>query len=180
MTSKTFDSDRFTGDDSERILHSHGQHSTDEVYKVLYNKLEKFTDLVFYIETQEETEQLIALAKKHNVCLIPYGGGTNVTNALRPPKDETRMIVSVDTRRMNAIESLDEENLLVTVQAGITGKELENQLNKRGFTVGHEPDSYEFSTVGGWISTNAAGMKKHRYGNIEDIVQDLTMITPRV
>ena len=46
------------------------------------------------------------------------------------------------------------------------------------FTVGHEPDSYEFSTVGGWISTNAAGMKKHRYGNIEDIVQNLTMVTP--
>ena len=176
---KTFAPDRFTGDDSERILHSHGQHSTDEVYKVLYNKLEKFADLVFYIESQEETEQLIALAKKHNVCLIPYGGGTNVTNALRPPKDETRMIVSVDTRRMNAIESLDEENLLVTVQAGITGKELESRLNKQGFTVGHEPDSYEFSTVGGWISTNAAGMKKHRYGNIEDIVQDLTMITPK-
>ena len=89
------------------------------------------------------------------------------------------MIVSVDTRRMNAIESLDEENLLVTVEAGITGKELETRLNKQGFTVGHEPDSYEFSTVGGWISTNAAGMKKHRYGNIEDIVQDLTMITPK-
>ena len=176
---KTFDPDRFTGDDSERVLHSHGQHSTDEVYKVLYNKLDKFADLVFYIETQEETKQLIALAKKHNVCLIPYGGGTNVTNALRPPKDESRMIVSVDTRRMNVIESLNEEDLLVTVQAGITGKELESQLNKRGFTVGHEPDSYEFSTVGGWISTNAAGMKKHRYGNIEDIVQNLTMITPK-
>ena len=78
----------------------------------------------------------------------PYGGGTNVTNALRPPKDETRMIVSVDTRRMNAIESLDEENLLVTVQAGITGKELESRLNKQGFTVGHEPDSYEFLLLG--------------------------------
>ena len=176
---KIFNSDRFTNNNNERILHSHGQHSTDEVYKVLYNRLEKFADLVFYIETEEETKRLIMLAKKHNVCLIPYGGGTNVTNALRPPKDETRMIVSVDTRRMNAIESLDEENLLVTVQAGITGKELESRLNERGYTAGHEPDSYEFSTVGGWISTNAAGMKKHRYGNIEDIIQNLTMITPK-
>ncbi len=57
-------------------------------------------------------------------------------------------------------------------------KILIKKLNKEGFTVGHEPDSYEFSTVGGWISTNAAGMKKHRYGNIEDIVQNITMITP--
>ena len=175
---KSFEENRFTLEHNERVLHSHGQHSTDEVYKVLYNKLEKFTDLVFYIESEEETKKLINLAKKHNVCLIPYGGGTNVTNALRPPKEESRMVVSVDTRRMNKIETLDEENLMVVVQAGITGKALEDGLNKRGFTVGHEPDSYEFSTVGGWVSTNAAGMKKHKYGNIEDIVQNITMITP--
>ena len=175
---ETFKEDRFTIDRNERILHSHGQHSTDEVYKVLYNKLEKFTDLVFYIENEEETIKLIDLAKKHDVCLIPYGGGTNVTNALRPPKEESRMVVSVDTRRMNKIQSIDEENLMVVVQAGITGKALEEELNKAGFTVGHEPDSYEFSTVGGWVSTNAAGMKKHKYGNIEDIVQNLTMVSP--
>ena len=173
-----FNEDRFTEEDNERLLHSHGQHSTDEVYKVLYGKLKKFTDLVFYIESEEEAIELIELAKKHDVCLIPYGGGTNVTNALRPPDDEHRMIVTVDTRRLNKIESLDKENLMVTVQSGITGKDLEEALNKEGFTVGHEPDSYEFSTVGGWISTNAAGMKKHRYGNIEDIVQNLTMVTP--
>ena len=88
------------------------------------------------------------------------------------------MIVSVDTRRMNKIESIDKKNLMASVQAGITGKKLEEGLNKAGFTAGHEPDSYEFSTVGGWISTNAAGMKKHKYGNIEDIVQNITMITP--
>jgi len=173
-----FDEDRYSVEDNERILHSHGQHSTDEVYKVLYGKLEQFTDLVFYVENEQETIQLIELAKKHDVCLIPYGGGTNVTNALRPPKEEKRMVVTVDTRRMNRIESFDKENLMVTVESGITGKDLEEALNKEGYTVGHEPDSYEFSTVGGWISTNAAGMKKHRYGNIEDIVQNLTMITP--
>ncbi len=173
-----FDTDRYTLEDNERILHSHGQHSTDEVYKVLYNKLEKFIDIVFYIENENETETLVELAKKHDVCLIPYGGGTNVTNALRPPLEEKRMIVSIDTRRMNKVEHIDEENLMVIVEAGITGKDLEEALNKKGFTVGHEPDSYEFSTVGGWISTNAAGMKKHRYGNIEDIVQNITMVTP--
>ena len=176
---ESFDIDRFSGEHNERLLHSHGQHSTDEVYKVLYNKLDQFADLVFYIESEEETVKLIDLAQKHNVCLIPYGGGTNVTNALRPPKEERRMVVSVDTRRMADVESIDEHNLMVTVGAGITGKVLEQELNKRGFTVGHEPDSYEFSTVGGWISTNAAGMKKHKYGNIEDIVQNLRMVTPK-
>ena len=140
--------------------------------------METFTDLVFYIESEEEAKTLIKLAKKHNVCLIPFGGGTSVSNALKIPKNEKRMVVSVDTRRMNKIESIDEENLLATVQSGILGVDLENELQKLGYTAGHEPDSIEFSTLGGWISTNASGMKKHRYGNIEDIVQNITLVTP--
>ena len=173
-----FNSDQYTFEDGDRILHSHGQNGPDEVFKVLYNKLEKFTDLVFYIESEQDVISLIDLAKKHDVCLVPFGGGTNVTNALKLPNEEDRMIVSVDTRRMNKIESLDKENLMVTVQAGITGKNLEEKLQKQGYTVGHEPDSIELSTLGGWISTNAAGMKKNRYGNIEDIVQNVIIITP--
>ena len=174
----SFEKDKLSIGDDERVLHSHGQNSPDEVFKVLYDKLEKFTDLIIYVETEEDVVLLINLAKKHNVCLVPYGGGTNVTNALQLPKNETRMIVTVDTRRLNKIISIDQKNLLVEVEAGITGKELENQLQDKGFTTGHQPDSIELSTVGGWISTNAAGMKKNRYGNIEDIVQNLVMVTP--
>ena len=176
--SQIFDEDRFSSSDSERLLHSHGQTTSDEIYKVLYSRLETFTDLVFYIESEEEAKTLIKLAKKHNVCLIPFGGGTSVSNALKIPKNEKRMVVSVDTRRMNKIEYIDEENLLATVQSGILGVDLENELQKIGYTAGHEPDSIEFSTLGGWISTNASGMKKHRYGNIEDIVQNITLVTP--
>ena len=173
-----FERDKLSFSDDERVLHSHGQNSPDEVFKVLYDKLEKFTDLIIYVETEEDVVLLINLAKKHNVCLVPYGGGTNVTNALQLPKNETRMIVTVDTRRLNKIISIDQKNLLVEVEAGITGKELETQLQDKGYTTGHQPDSIELSTVGGWISTNAAGMKKNRYGNIEDIVQNLIMVTP--
>ena len=173
-----FDEDRFSSSDKERLLHSHGQTTSDEVYKVLYSKLETFTDLVFYIESEEEAKTLISLAKKHDVCLVPYGGGTSVSNALKIPKNEKRMVVSVDTRRMNKIEHIDKENLLATVQSGILGVDLESKLREIGYTAGHEPDSIEFSTLGGWISTNASGMKKHRYGNIEDIVQNITLITP--
>ena len=174
----SFEKDKLSIGDDERVLHSHGQNSPDEVFKVLYDKLEKFTDLIIYVETEEDVVLLINLAKKHNVCLVPYGGGTNVTNALQLPKNETRMIVTVDTRRLNRIISIDQKNLLVEVEAGITGKELENQLQDKGFTTGHQPDSIELSTVSGWISTNAAGMKQNRYGNIEDIVQNLVMVTP--
>ncbi len=173
-----FDEDRYCSTDEERLLHSHGQTTSDEVYKVLYSKLDSFIDLVFYIESENEAKKLIELAKKHNVCLIPFGGGTSVSNALKIPKTEKRMVVSVDTRRMNKIKELDKKNLLATVESGILGIDLEKQLNDHGYTAGHEPDSIEFSTLGGWISTNASGMKKHRYGNIEDIVQNVTLITP--
>ena len=173
-----FNDDQISFSDEERVLHSHGQNSPDEVFKVLYDKLEKFTDIVVYVENEEDVINLIEKAKKHNVCLVPYGGGTNVTNALQLPEDEERMIVSVDTRRLNKIISIDTKNLLIEVEAGITGKRLEEELQKKGFTVGHQPDSIELSTLGGWISTNAAGMKKNKYGNIEDIVQNVVMVTP--
>ena len=173
-----FNNDQISFSDEERVLHSHGQNSPDEVFKVLYDKLEKFTDIVVYVENEEDVINLIEKAKKHNVCLVPYGGGTNVTNALQLPEDEERMIVSVDTRRLNKIISIDTKNLLIEVEAGITGKHLEEELQKKGFTVGHQPDSIELSTLGGWISTNAAGMKKNKYGNIEDIVQNVVMVTP--
>ena len=174
----SFNEDQISFSDDERVLHSHGQNSPDEVFKVLYDKLEKFTDMVVYVENEEDVINLIQKAKKHNVCLVPYGGGTNVTNALQLPENEERMIVSVDTRRLNKIISIDTKNLLIEVEAGITGKHLEEELQKKGFTVGHQPDSIELSTLGGWISTNAAGMKKNKYGNIEDIVQNVVMVTP--
>ena len=173
-----FSKDRFTFDNGERLLHSQGQ-TTDEVHKAMYSSIDKIIDMVFYLESHEEAEKLIQLAIKHDVCLIPYGGGTSVSNALQIPINEKRMVVAVDTRRMNEIESIDIHNRRITVQAGITGKKLEELLLKDGLTVGHEPDSIEFSTLGGWISTNASGMKKNRYGNIEDIIENVTMITPK-
>jgi alkyldihydroxyacetonephosphate synthase len=88
------------------------------------------------------------------------------------------MIVSVDMQRLNAIEWVDRENLRASVQAGIRGSDLEALLAEQGLTTGHEPDSIELSTLGGWIATNASGMKKNRYGNIEEIVENISMVTP--
>tara|TARA_B100000686_G_scaffold355381_1_gene474071 strand:+ start:13152 stop:14906 length:1755 start_codon:yes stop_codon:yes gene_type:complete len=173
-----FPQNRYTIDDSERLMHSQGQ-TTDEVYKAMYSKINKIADMVFYIESEDEAKKLIQLSIKYNVCLVPYGGGTSVSNALKIPDNEKRMVVAVDTRRLNKIKSIDEKDRRVTVEAGITGKDLEEFLQKKGYTVGHEPDSIEFSTLGGWISTNASGMKKNRYGNIEDIIENVTMITPK-
>ncbi|HMT21301.1 MAG TPA: FAD-binding oxidoreductase [Promineifilum sp.] len=170
--------DRAGDDPRERLLHSHGQTTVDEIYQVLYTHLDRVADLVVWPETHEEAAALVRLAAAHDVCLVPYGGGTSVSAALKLPVDETRMIVSVDMRRMDAIEWIDLENMRACVQAGITGKHLEERLAAQGLTCGHEPDSVELSTLGGWIATNASGMKKNRYGNIEDIVENVTLVTP--
>ena len=91
---------------------------------------------------------LVAAAVKHNVCLIPYGGGTSVTEALRCPENEKRMICSVDMRRLNRILWIDPTNRMACVQAGAVGRNLMAQLAEYGLTMGHEPDSVEFSTLG--------------------------------
>ena len=174
-----FKADQVSQDDQDRLVHSHGQLSVDEIYRVLYDRPpERLVDVVLYPEREEDVQTIIQLANEHNVVLVPYGGGTNVSGALAIPTSETRFVVSVDMRRMKAIVWLDEENFQACVEAGISGKQLENALNAKGYTSGHDPDSLEFSTLGGWIATNASGMKKNRYGNIEDIVLEATLITP--
>ena len=89
------------------------------------------------------------------------------------------MIVSMDLSRLNKILWIDPTNLMACIQAGAVGRHIEEQLAQHGFTLGHEPDSIEFSTLGGWIATYASGMKKNRYGNIEDLVLDVHVVTAR-
>ena len=166
-------------DAQDRLIHSHGQLSVDEIYRLLYGApLERMVDLVLYPQNEEDVRTIIQLAAEQDVCLVPYGGGTNVSGALICPPEEQRMIVSIDMRRMSRILWLDEENLQACVEAGISGNQLERELAARGYTSGHEPDSLELSTLGGWIATNASGMKKNRYGNIEEIVLEATLVTP--
>lgn len=173
-----FPEHQFSIADRDRLRHSHGYTMIDEINKVLYDRIERAADMVFYCESESDAETLIRLAVAHNVCLVPYGGGTSVSGALILPAEEDRMIVVVNMSRMNQVEWIDRENGRACVQAGITGKTLDEVLQKAGFTSGHEPDSREFSTLGGWIATHCSGMKKNRYGNIEDIVETVNLITP--
>ncbi len=177
----SFKADQFSFEDETRLLHSHGQTTVDEVFTVLFGKLARSVDMVFWPESDADAQEIIALAAKHDVVIVPFGGGTSVSCALKLPtlEQEPRMIVAVDMRRMRDILWIDKTNNMALVQAGITGTQLEEALAKEGYTSGHEPDSMELSTLGGWIATNASGMKKNRYGNIEDIVQNVTMVTTR-
>ena len=169
--------DGLSDDPEVRLRHGHG-HTLEEMYLLKYGRLERVPDLVVYPESEAQVAALVAAASRHDACLIPYGGGTNVTDALRCPADEERTIVVADLTRMDRILWIDPVNLMARIEAGAVGRHLQAQLADYGFTLGHEPDSVEFSTLGGWVATHASGMKKNRYGNIEDLVLDLTVVTP--
>ena len=99
---------------ASRIFHSHG-HSIQELYLLRTTKLERTIDYVVYITSHEQAEFLIVAAKKHNVVLIPFGGGTNVTQSLMLVPEEKRSIVSVDMTRMNKIKWVDKNNMMACI-----------------------------------------------------------------
>ena len=173
---KFLDPDQIDTSGEIRLRHGHG-HTQEEMYAIKYTQLGRIPDLVVYPESEAHVTKLIEAARAHNASLIPYGGGTNVTDALRCNEQDTRTTVSVDMRRMSRIVWVDSQNMMACIEAGAVGRNIMTELKKQGVTMGHEPDSVEFSTLGGWIATNASGMKKNRYGNIEDLVLDVTVAT---
>ena len=163
----------------DRARHNFG-HCQEDIYTLRTASKVRIPDAVVWPSSESQVSELISFAKRQYWCLIPFGGGTNVTQATRcPPKEiEPRPILSVDMRKLNRVLWLNEEDGVACVEAGITGKDLVSALEERGYTMGHEPDSIEFSTLGGWIATKASGMKQNKYGNIEDIVKDVRVAGP--
>jgi len=164
-------------DTVDRIVHGHGQ-TIFEIFDLRFGKLARIPDIVMWPQCHDDVVKIVEAAAKFNVCVIPFGGGTTVSGAVMCPEEETRMIVSLDMTDMNKILWFDEENLLAHIEAGIVGQDLDKKLEEFGFCTGHEPDSLEFSTLGGWCATRASGMKKNVYGNIEDLVVRMRMVTP--
>ena len=168
--------DQIVTDPEVRLRHGHG-HTVSEINAIRSEGFPRVPDYVVYPSTEEQVAGIVNEAGRTGVVLMPFGGGTNVTEALRCLPYEERPIISVDMSRLDHIEWIDPVNRMAKIQAGATGRLIQQQLASHGFTMGHEPDSVEFSTLGGWIATNASGMKKNRYGNIEDILLDVTVIS---
>ncbi|XP_005300516.1 alkyldihydroxyacetonephosphate synthase, peroxisomal isoform X1 [Chrysemys picta bellii] len=162
----------------DRVFRAHG-HCLHEIFVLREGMFKRIPDIVIWPGCHDDVVKIVELACKHNLCIIPFGGGTSVSSALECPADERRTIVSLDTSQMNQILWIDEKNLTAHIEAGIIGQDLERQLGESGYCTGHEPDSMEFSSLGGWVATRASGMKKNIYGNIEDLVVHIKMVTPR-
>ncbi|XP_055586709.1 alkyldihydroxyacetonephosphate synthase [Uranotaenia lowii] len=162
----------------DRLVRCHGQ-SLHDIHTLRSGQFKRIPDVVLYPRGHTQVEQIVRSANEFNVVVIPYGGGTSVSGASTCPENERRPIAVLDTSQMNKLLWIDKANLIACFEAGIIGQDLERELRKMGFTAGHEPDSYEFSSLGGWVATRASGMKKNRYGNIEDIVVKVKMVTTK-
>lgn len=168
---------KLTFGDKQRMFHGHG-HTVQEIWKMRYGQFNRVPDVVIWPASHEQVEALVTLAGKHNVVIIPYGGGTTVTQSVACPEQENRMIVSLDMHEMNRVKWVDRKSMIACIEAGAVGKDIEKKLGEQGLCLGHEPDSAEFSTLGGWVATRASGMRKNRYGNIEQIVRRIKCVTP--
>ena len=121
-----------------------------------------------------DVQSVVRFAAENNVSIIPWGLGSGVCGGIEPRPDQ----ILVDMKAMNQVLSIDEDNLLLTVQAGVNGLVAEEAVEELGLTIGHWPQSIGISSVGGWISTRASGQFSTAYGNIEDIVYAIEMVLP--
>ncbi|MGD9371590.1 MAG: FAD-binding oxidoreductase [Desulfobacterales bacterium] len=160
-----------------RLDHAHGQSLPDWI-ALRFGTLQRFPDGVAMPTTIEEVRQLLKFATDNDVVVISFGGGTSVVGHLDVPEIE-RPVLSLSLERLNRLIDLDGENLLATFEPGIRGPEIETQLNSRGFTLGHFPQSFEFSSLGGWVVTRSCGQQSSHYGRIEKLFVGGEILTPR-
>src|ERR1035437_1015812 len=125
-------------------------------------------DGVAFVETSEQVRELLDLAHSEDWIVIPYAGGTSVAGHLDCPISE-RPVLSLNLSRMNRLLYLDPKSQLARFGAGASGPQVEAQLRAHGYSLGHFPQSFEYSTVGGWVVTRSSGQQSLRYGRIEQI-----------
>jgi alkyldihydroxyacetonephosphate synthase len=160
----------------DRLLHARGQSLPDWV-ALRRGRIGALPDGVAYPENAQQVRELLDDARRSGVSVIPYGGGTSVVGHINPlPQDAP--VLTIDLSRLDRLIELDETSRLATFEAGVRGPHLERQLNARGYTLGHFPQSFELSTLGGWIATRSSGQQSYYYGRIEDLFAGGRMETP--
>ncbi|EWS79872.1 FAD-binding oxidoreductase [Brachybacterium phenoliresistens] len=165
-------------EDEFRVLHSFGR-SLPDLVRVRAGGYERLVDAVVYPASEDEIEAVLRIVLDHDLVLIPYGGGSCISGSVTPDPAERRPVITLNMGRLDRVVDIDETAGLARVEAGVYGPDLEEQLQERGWTMGHFPDSFTYSTLGGWAATRSSGMQSDKYGDIEDIVRGLRVVHPR-
>jgi len=164
-------------ENESRLIHTYGK-SIRDLIRIRASDLPRMPDVVLYPADEDQVARIVELAVAQNAVVIPFGGGSNIAGSLTPNAGEARVVISLDLGLLNNVVSIDEGSGLARIQAGAQGPRIEEQLNERGWTMGHFPDSFTHSTLGGWVATRSSGMQSDKYGDIADITRGLRMVRP--
>jgi len=162
-----------------RIRHTYGK-SYRDVMRGFRADFAPAPDIVAFPRTEAEVVQVLDWAGDACVGVVPYGGGTSVVGGVEPDVgDGYHGVVSLDLSNLSRVLEVEKRSLSARIQAGVLGPSLEAQLAEHGLTLRHFPQSFEFSSLGGWIATRAGGHFATLYTHIDDLVQSTRMVTPR-
>ncbi|MEQ6884413.1 FAD-binding oxidoreductase [Salicola sp. Rm-C-2C1-2] len=154
-------------DAETRVRHARGQSLSDWL-AMRSGEFGIFPDAVALPEHSDEVTQLLEWAREQDLVVIPYGGGTSVAGHINP-EASSRPVLTLSLERMTRLLDLDDESQIATFGAGTPGPLVEAQLLARGYTLGHFPQSFELSTIGGWVASRSSGQQSLRYGRIEQL-----------
>jgi alkyldihydroxyacetonephosphate synthase len=160
----------------ERLRHARGQSFPDWL-AMRSGRVPSFPDGVAHPETEDEVRELISFCSDGEFRLVPYGGGTSVVGHINPPEGGAP-VLTLAMDHMRGLLSLDEVSRLATFQAGVRGPDLEAQLRAHSLTLGHFPQSFEYSTLGGWVATRSSGQQALGYGGIGQLFAGGRLETP--
>jgi alkyldihydroxyacetonephosphate synthase len=135
-------------------------------------------DAVVSPRTSAAVQAVIDAARDHDIAVVPFGGGTSVVGGVTPLDGWKQAVIALDTTRLTGILAIDRISMTATLQAGLYGPLLEQRLQEQGLTLGHFPQSFEFSTLGGWIAARGAGQQSNRYGKAEAWLVSARLATP--
>ncbi|MEC3952343.1 FAD-binding oxidoreductase [Nocardia sp. CDC153] len=165
-------------DREDRVAHGHGQAFRDVVRNLL-GRIDHVPDQVLRPRTEQEIVDVLDWGARAGVAVVPFGGGTSVVGGVEPRcADEYAGTVALDMGRFDRILEIDHTSRAARIQAGILGPALESGLRPHELTLRHFPQSFEFSTLGGWLATRAGGHYATVYTHIDDMVESLRVVTP--
>lgn len=168
--------DLCTVDGEERARHTYGKAFRD-VVRALRGDFAAAPDLVALPRTEDDVAALLSYAAEAGVAVVPFGGGTSVVGGVEC-RDRSRPVLSLDLRRLSGITEVDPTNLVARIRGGTVGPAVAGALRPYGLSLRHYPQSYEFSTLGGWVATRAGGHYTTGLTHIDDMVQALHVVTP--
>jgi alkyldihydroxyacetonephosphate synthase len=162
---------------ADRVRHARGQSLPDWI-AMRSGRLGRVPDAIARPTTDDDVHDVYDLARRVGAAVIPYGGGTSVVGGVTPEQDESRPVITLSTEALGGLLGLDEQSGLATFGAGTLGPDLEAALAPHGLTLGHFPQSWERSSVGGWVAARSAGQQSIGFGRIEDLFAGGRLVAP--